>query len=67
MNPNLQAGLAGLALLLLGILGAALIWHAVPNENRELLATIVGAIAGALTMGGAMKLMHKPDQDSPQA
>lgn len=61
MNPNLQAGLAVVALLALALLGGALIVHAVPEPNRELLATIVGAIAGALTMGGAMKLVHKDD------
>lgn len=58
MNPNLQAALAVAALITLGVLGCALIFHAVPQDNRELLATIVGAIAGALTMGGAVKLMH---------
>lgn len=55
-----QVAIAVLALALLGGLGYALIFHEVPQANREELATIVGAIAGALTVGGAVKLMSKP-------
>lgn len=65
MNPMVQAGLALAALLILGALGGALIFHAVPQENREMLSTIVGAIAGALTMGAAVKLTAK--SESPPA
>lgn len=65
MSPNLQAALAVAALLVLGALGGALVFHAVPQENRELLSTIVGAVAGALTMGGAVKLLSHPANPPP--
>lgn len=54
--PNSQAALAGMALAALTALGCALVFHAVPQENRELLSVIVGAIGGALTLGGAQKV-----------
>lgn len=56
---NVQAILAGMALLILGVLGFALVCHAVPTDNRELLSMIIGAIAGGLVVGGGQKLADK--------
>ena len=39
-----EAILAGIALAILGGIGAALIFPAVPQENRELLSTIEGRL-----------------------
>jgi hypothetical protein len=57
--PSSQSALAGLALIMLSALGAALIFHAVPQVNQTMLATIVGALAGALTVGGGQKLADR--------
>ena len=63
MNAHIQTYIGALALAILGVLACMLTFHAVPQENRELLSMIVGAIAGALTMGGAgaaVKALAKP-------
>jgi hypothetical protein len=57
--PSAQTVLAAAALLILGILGALLVFHSVPPANATLLATIVGALAGALTVAGGSKLADK--------
>lgn len=48
-----QSLLAGFALFIMGTFGGALIFHAVPQENRELMIYILGAVSGALTVGPA--------------
>ena len=50
---------AVLALLIMGALSAALIFRAVPQSNTELITFALGAIAGALTIGGGQKLADK--------
>lgn len=52
---NYQAILSVIALIILGWLGSALIFHEVPPNNREILSMIVGAIGGALTFAGVSK------------
>jgi outer membrane lipoprotein SlyB len=57
--PSSQTALAGLALIMLSVLGGLLVFHAVPTTNQTMLATIVGALAGALTVAGGQKLADK--------
>ena len=47
-----QTILAFLAMLILGVLSMCLIWHAVPQQNQQLVTFITGAISGAITVGG---------------
>ena len=61
---NPQTLLAGGALLILGALGGALVAHAVPADNREILSMIVGAIGGALTMTGVQKAASRSSADA---
>jgi outer membrane lipoprotein SlyB len=57
--PTAQTVLAMLALAILGILGGIMAFVPVPASNATLLATIVGALAGALTVAGGQKLADK--------
>jgi H+/gluconate symporter-like permease len=59
MPINYQAILAGTALIIMGVLSFALIFHAVPTDNQQLITFALGAIAGALTSGGASKVADK--------
>jgi hypothetical protein len=54
-----QTALAGVALLLMGAIAGALIFHAVPQDNQQLITFALGAISGALTVGGATKVADK--------
>lgn len=54
--PSAQAVLSILGLLVLAGFGLALIWHAVPDGNVQLLTFILGAIAGAVTGSTATRL-----------
>jgi hypothetical protein len=47
--------IAGLALIGLVGLGAILVFFPLPPSNATILATIVGALAGALTVAGGKK------------
>lgn len=51
--------LAGMALLIMGVLSGALIFHAVPQPNQQLVTFALGAISGALTVGGAQKVADR--------
>jgi hypothetical protein len=57
--PNAQTMLAAVALLIMGLLSGALIFHAVPQGNMQLVTFALGAISGALTVGGGAKLADK--------
>lgn len=57
--PTAQAVLAGLALAILGILGGALIFQAIPKGNETSVAYILGAISGILTTVGVSKALHQ--------
>jgi hypothetical protein len=59
MNINAQEILAGGALLIMGAISGALIIHAVPQGNMQLITFALGAISGALTVGGSSKLADK--------
>lgn len=59
MIPQAQSVLAGVALLLVGILTGCLIFHAVPQGNQQLVTFALGGLIGALTAGGASKLAEK--------
>lgn len=57
--PSASTILACLALLIMGIVTVALIFFAVPPGNSQLVTFSLGAIAGALTVGGANKVADK--------
>jgi hypothetical protein len=72
MIPQAQTVLALLALLMTGVLAGLLVFHAVPAENKELVTFALGALSGALTVGGASKLADRTPrgpaaQDPPQS
>jgi hypothetical protein len=50
-----QTVLSVLAMIALGVLGGLLVYRAVPPANVQLLTFILGAIAGAVTGGAAVK------------
>lgn len=63
-----QDVLAGLALLLMGALSGALVFKAVPPDNMQLVTFALGAISGALTVGGVNKAaaaLHAPQPAPP--
>jgi hypothetical protein len=53
--PSTQTVLSVLAMIALGALGGLLIYQAVPPANVQLLTFILGAIAGAVTGGAAVR------------
>lgn len=53
---DLQTALACLALIIMGCLSAALIFYPVPTNNMQLVTFALGAISGALTVGGGAKV-----------
>jgi hypothetical protein len=53
--PSTQAVLGALAMIALGALGGLLVFHPAPPANVQLLTFILGAIAGAVTGGTAVK------------
>jgi hypothetical protein len=59
MNHPSANWLSVLALVIMGGLSAALIFHTVPQDNQQLVTFALGAISGALTVGGAGKLADK--------
>jgi hypothetical protein len=50
-----QTLLSVLAMIALGVLGGLLVYQAVPPTNVQLLTFILGAIAGAVTGGAAVR------------
>jgi hypothetical protein len=69
--PQAQTILAALAMLIIGVLAGVLTFHAVPAGNKELVTFALGALSGALTVGGGAKLAEKIGaavnlQDPPQ-
>jgi hypothetical protein len=67
MTPQAQALLAGLALVMLGLLAGCLVFVAVPQANQQLVTFALGALAGATTIGGAGHLAGslKPGAQPP--
>ncbi len=59
MMPQAQSVLAGVALVLVGVLTGCLIFHAVPQGNQQLVTFALGGLIGALTAGGASKIADK--------
>jgi outer membrane lipoprotein SlyB len=53
--PSTQTVLGVLAMIALGALGGLLVYQAVPPANVQLLTFILGAIAGAVTGGAAVR------------
>lgn len=53
--PAAQTVLAAIAMALIGSLAAALVFHAVPAGNKELVTFALGALSGALTVGGVAR------------
>ena len=64
--PAAQTLLAGLAMLLIGALAAALVVHAVPRGNEQLVTFALGALSGALTVGGADRSREPTSPSDPQ-
>jgi outer membrane lipoprotein SlyB len=54
-----QEILAGVALVIMGAISGALIIHAVPQGNMQLITFALGAISGALTVSGGSKIADK--------
>lgn len=59
MKPTAQEVLSILAMIIMGGLSALLAFHAVPQQNTELVTFALGAISGALTVGGGSKVADK--------
>ena len=71
MIPQAQTALTLLAMLIIGVLAGLLVFHAAPAENKELVTFALGALSGALTVGGGPKLAERIGaavniQDPPQ-
>ena len=72
MIPQAQTLLTLLAMLIIGALAVLLVFQAVPAENKELVTFALGALSGALTVGGGSKLAERIGaavnlQDPPQS
>lgn len=59
MIPTAQTALSTIALLIMGALSTALIFHQVPQGNMQLVTFALGAISGALTVGGGAKMADR--------
>ena len=59
MNPQAQTILAGMALVILGVLTGCLVFHEVPANNQQLVTFALRALSGALVVGGGSKLAEK--------
>lgn len=55
-TPPAQTILASIAMIILGTLAVMMVWHAVPAANHDFLVFILGALSGALTVGGASRI-----------
>ena len=53
MTPQAHTLLAGVALVMLGLLAGCMVFVAVPQGNQQLVTFALGALAGATTLGGA--------------
>jgi hypothetical protein len=65
-SPASQTLLAALAMLLIGALASALIFHAVPRGNEQLVTFALGALSGALTVGGAGRSREPSSPSDPK-
>ena len=63
--PNAQTILAGVALLILGVIALLLIYLPIPPQNDRLLTFILGTIAGAITFAEGQKLLGPPPPPPP--
>ncbi len=66
MTPQAQALLAGIALVMLGLLAGCMVFVAVPQGNQQLVTFALGALAGALTVSGAAKVGASANVEPPQ-
>ena len=55
MSPQAQTVLAAMALVIIGALAVCLVFHPVPQPNQQLVTFALGALSGALTVGGVAK------------
>ena len=62
---NAQDILAAIALVLMGAMGLTLCWQVVPPPNQQLVTFALGAISGAMTVGGAGKLANALKPPAP--
>lgn len=60
-----QTGLAFLAMCIVGVLAGLFVFFKIPADNKELLTFALGALAGALTVGGVNKAQTNQSPASP--
>ena len=67
MTPQAHTLLAGVALVMLGLLAGCMVFVAVPQGNQQLVTFALGALAGATTLGGAGRVAGalKPGAERP--
>lgn len=61
---NAQTVLAAAALLIMGVLAGLMMFFPIPQANGTPMTFILGAIAGAITVGGGSKLADKFTQST---
>lgn len=59
MSHHAQTLLSAAALAALGVLGGCLVFHAVPQGNQQLVTFVLGALSGAVTLGGGQAVTNK--------
>jgi outer membrane lipoprotein SlyB len=62
--PQAQTVLAAAAMAILGVLAGLMMFFSVPAPNATSLTFILGAIAGALSVGGGSKIADKLTQST---
>lgn len=58
-HPTASEVLSALALLTIALLSILLVFHSPEPTSKELLLILIGALAGALTVGGGRKIADK--------
>lgn len=54
--PQAQTVLAGIAMMILGVMGIIMEFFRVPEGNNDHITYVLGALSGALTVGGVSKV-----------
>lgn len=65
-SADAQTGLAFFAMCIVGVLAGLFVFFKIPADNKELLTFALGALAGALTVGGVNKA-NQPSAPPPVA
>lgn len=64
--PDSSTFLAGMALVVLGMLALLMVFFTVPSPNEKYLIFILGALSGALTVGGGKKVADSFNVEKPK-